>query len=128
MFGHSNLFEPAALAAVLTDGRIDACVIDGAEPDFLGPASPLHGIKNLTVTPRLGSHTHEARLRSSWYVAHRLHDAVLPASASGMASAGASVLAGNSFFPGDPVACAHGAVCEAPPALGLGVSAHSSAL
>ena len=125
---HSNLFEPAALAAALMDGRIDACVIDEVEPDFLGPASPLHGIKNLTVTPRLGSHTHEARLRSSWYVAHRLHDTLMPASASGGASAGASVLAGNSFFPGDPVACAPGAVCKAPPALGLGVSAHSVAV
>jgi D-3-phosphoglycerate dehydrogenase len=29
---------------------------------------------NLYLTPRLGSHTREARLRASWYVAHRLHE------------------------------------------------------
>lgn len=72
----SELFNEAALAAALTDGRIEACVIDGAEPRFLAETSPLHGIKNLFVTPRLGSHTREARLRSSWYVAHRMHEAI----------------------------------------------------
>jgi phosphoglycerate dehydrogenase-like enzyme len=78
----SDLFDPAALADALSDGRLDACVIDGVEDGFLGKASPLHGIKNLTVTPRLGSHTHEARLRSSWYVAHRMHDTLAPASSN----------------------------------------------
>lgn len=77
----SELFDPAALAAALNDGRMDACVIDGADAGFVGPASALHGVKNLTVTPRLGSHTHEARLRSSWYVAHRMHDSLMPAPA-----------------------------------------------
>lgn len=72
----SELFDEAALAAALTDGRIEACVIDGAEPRFMAENSPLHGVKNLFVTPRLGSHTREARLRSSWYVAHRMHEAI----------------------------------------------------
>ena len=72
----SELFDRGALATALCDGRIEACVLDGAEVDFLEDESPLKGLKNLFVTPRLGSHTREARLRSSWYVAHRLHEAI----------------------------------------------------
>ncbi|MES2414702.1 MAG: NAD(P)-dependent oxidoreductase [Pseudomonadota bacterium] len=79
----SELFNEAALAAALTDGRIEACILDGASPDFLAETSPLNGIKNLFITPRLGSHTREARLRSSWYVAHRLHEAVSSQKAGG---------------------------------------------
>lgn len=70
----SAMFDPAALAAALQDGRIEACMIDSAEEDFIAPDSPLNGLRNLFVTPRLGSHTHEARVRASWYVAHRLHE------------------------------------------------------
>ena len=72
----SELFDEGALAAALCDGRIEACVLDGAEVGFQAENSPLKGLKNLFVTPRLGSHTREARLRSSWYVAHRLHEAI----------------------------------------------------
>ena len=72
----SDLFDEAALAAALCDGRIEACVLDGAEASFLDENSPLRGLKNLFVTPRLGSQTREARLRSSWYVAHRIHEAI----------------------------------------------------
>ena len=72
----SDLFDATALASALGDGRIEACVIDGAEASFMGEHSPLHGLKNLFVTPRLGSHTREARLRSSWYVAHRMNEAI----------------------------------------------------
>ena len=72
----SDLFEEKALAAALCDGRIEACVLDGAEVNFLGENSPLKDLKNLFVTPRLGSQTREARLRSSWYVAHRMHEAI----------------------------------------------------
>ncbi len=74
----SELFDQSALAAALCDGRIEACIVDGAEASFLGGDSPLKGLKNLFVTPRLASHTREARLRSSWYVAHRLHEAISP--------------------------------------------------
>ena len=74
----SDLFDSAALAEALSDGRIEACVLDGAEPNFAGADSPLQGLKNLIVTPRLGSHTREARLRSSWYAAHRMHEALAP--------------------------------------------------
>ena len=74
--GRSELFDEEALASALRDGRIEACIVDAAEPGFLAERSPLHGLKNLMVTPRLGSHTREARLRSSWYVAHRMHEAL----------------------------------------------------
>jgi phosphoglycerate dehydrogenase-like enzyme len=72
----SALFDEGALAAALCDGRIEACILDGAEANFLGETSPLKDLKNLFVTPRLGSHTREARLRSSWYVAYRMHEAI----------------------------------------------------
>ena len=74
----SALFEPEALALALTDGRIDACLLDGAHPHFAGPGTPLHNIPNLHLTPRLGSHTREAKLRASWYVAHRIHETLSP--------------------------------------------------
>lgn len=72
----SDLFEPEALARALKDGRIESCLLDGAESGFASRGSPLHECDNLHLTPRLGSHTREARLRSSWYVAHRLHEAL----------------------------------------------------
>lgn len=72
----SKLFNEQALAAALSDGRIEAFILDGADPAFMAENSPLYGFKNLFVTPRLGSHTREAKLRSSWYVAHRLHEAL----------------------------------------------------
>ena len=50
--------------------------MDGAESNFANENSPLHGLKNLFITPRLGSYTREARLRSSWYIAHRMHEAI----------------------------------------------------
>ncbi|MDG5978345.1 D-isomer specific 2-hydroxyacid dehydrogenase [Hydrogenophaga taeniospiralis CCUG 15921] len=79
----SSLFDPAALAHALTDGRIDACLLDGANPNFAAEGSPLFGIPNLHLTPRLGSHTREAKLRSSWYVAHRVHETLTPSTTRG---------------------------------------------
>ncbi|MEP6792673.1 MAG: NAD(P)-dependent oxidoreductase, partial [Ramlibacter sp.] len=74
----SGLFDPQALASALTDGRIDACMLDGAEAGFASKGTPLHETANLFLTPRLGSHTRESRLRASWYVAHRIHEALAP--------------------------------------------------
>lgn len=70
----SHLFDAGALASALTDGRIEACMLDGAEAGFASRGSPLHELTNLFLTPRLGSHTRESRLRASWYVAHRIHE------------------------------------------------------
>ncbi|RYY63288.1 MAG: hydroxyacid dehydrogenase, partial [Comamonadaceae bacterium] len=70
----SALFDPHALAAALSDGRIEAALLDGAESGFASRGSPLHALDNLMLTPRLSSHTREARQRAGWYVAHRLHE------------------------------------------------------
>ena len=70
----SSLFDPHALARALVDGRIDAAMLDGAESGFASRESPLHGLPNLHLTPRLGSLTRESRQRASWYIAQRLHE------------------------------------------------------
>ena len=49
-------------------------MLDASAPDFAAAGTPLHGIKNLFLTPRIGSGTREARLRASWYVVHRVHE------------------------------------------------------
>jgi D-3-phosphoglycerate dehydrogenase len=49
-------------------------MLDGAEAGFASKGTPLHEVTNLFLTPRLGSHTRESRLRASWYVAHRIHE------------------------------------------------------
>lgn len=83
----SALFDPEALALALTDGRIDACLLDGANPAFAAEGTPLYNVPNLHLTPRLGSHTREAKLRASWYVVHRIHETLSPVSATAEAKA-----------------------------------------
>ena len=78
----SRLFDSTALARALTDGRIEACMLDGGESGFASLGSPLHELKNLFLTPRLGSQTRESRLRASWYVAHRIHETISSSQAS----------------------------------------------
>jgi phosphoglycerate dehydrogenase-like enzyme len=70
----SHLFDADALARALTDGRIDACMLDGAEAGFASRGTALHERTNLFLTPRIGSHTRESRLRASWYLVHRVHE------------------------------------------------------
>ncbi len=50
----SHLFDADALTRALTDGRIEACMLDGAEAGFASRGTPLHGLDNLFLTPRLG--------------------------------------------------------------------------
>ena len=71
----ASLFDPQALANALQDGRIDTCLLDGAEEGFVAEGSPLQGLNNLIVTPRVSAHTHESRLRANWYLVDRLHEA-----------------------------------------------------
>jgi D-3-phosphoglycerate dehydrogenase len=84
VISRSHLFDPQALAKALADGRIEACMMDGAEAGFASKGSPLHDLPNLLVTPRLGSYTRESRLRSSWYVAHRIHETLTAPQVSGL--------------------------------------------
>lgn len=80
----THLFDDGALAAALTDGRIEACMLDGAETGFGSKGGPLHELSNLFLTPRIGSHTRESRLRASWYVAHRVHETLSAPRVSGL--------------------------------------------
>jgi phosphoglycerate dehydrogenase-like enzyme len=84
----THLFDPEALSRALVDGRIDAAMLDGAEAGFASRGTPLHEMANLFLTPRLGSHTREARLRASWYVAHRMHETLSASIHSGLDSLG----------------------------------------
>jgi phosphoglycerate dehydrogenase-like enzyme len=79
---HSNLFDEAALAEVLANGRMAAAWFDCLEPGALEPGRPLHDIDTLQITPRVASTTLESRTRSGWAVARRI-DEILNASPNG---------------------------------------------
>jgi phosphoglycerate dehydrogenase-like enzyme len=87
----SQLFDSEALARALVDGRIQSCMLDGAEVGFASRGTPLHELNNLFLTPRVGSHTRESLLRASWYVAHRVHETLVAPSGSGEYAASAPV-------------------------------------
>ncbi len=70
----SAVFEPYAFAHALQDGRIEAAMLDAAEPGFADGDSPLADLPNLHLTPRVASHTRESHLRASWYIVQRLHE------------------------------------------------------
>jgi phosphoglycerate dehydrogenase-like enzyme len=72
--GHSALFDEAALAEALTNGRIAAAWLDSLEPGSLDQGRPLFGIENLQITPRVASTTRESRLRSAWAVVKRIDE------------------------------------------------------
>jgi phosphoglycerate dehydrogenase-like enzyme len=57
-------------------GRIEAAMLDAAQSSFGAKGSPLHQVPNLYLTPKLGSFTHETRVRASWYVVQRVHEAL----------------------------------------------------
>ena len=81
---HSGLFDEAALAQVLTSGRVAAAWLDSLEPGALDPGRALNGIDNLQITPRVASTTRESRLRSAWAVVRRIDElltVVVPPSA-----------------------------------------------
>ena len=80
----SRIFEPAAFARALKDGRIEAAMLDGAETGFAAKGTPLADVPNLHLTPRIASLTHESRLRASWYVAQRLHEALTTPRSTGL--------------------------------------------
>jgi phosphoglycerate dehydrogenase-like enzyme len=70
----SGIFDRDALAVALNDGRIRTLAMDSPEIDFIAEGSPLRGLRNLIVTPRLARHTHQAQDRAVWYVVHRITD------------------------------------------------------
>ena len=90
------------MAAALTDGRIEAALLDGAETGFASRGTPLHDMANLYLTPRLGSHTRESRLRASWYVAHRVHETLTGKLAGGPDTLGSGLM-GLDVLPSESV-------------------------
>lgn len=79
-------------------------MLDSAEQGFASKGSPLHDVKNLYVTPRIGAQTQQARMRASWYVAHRLHETLTaprPSMADQLTSSPAALL-NMSIDPTDP--------------------------
>jgi phosphoglycerate dehydrogenase-like enzyme len=82
----SALFESGAMADALKDGRISAWMTDSS--DESEGQGLLRSLPNFYATPRVGSLTREAHMRASWYMAHRLHDALVPEGAveAGLAS------------------------------------------
>lgn len=71
---HAALFEPEALGLALRSGRISAAWFDHADPQWLEPGQPLHGLSNLVITRRLAGYTAQARERAVWAVAQRLDE------------------------------------------------------
>lgn len=71
---HASVFDEAALAQALEDGRIAAAWLDSVEPGTLDQGRPLHGAETLQVTPRVASTTSESRRRSAWSVARRIDE------------------------------------------------------
>lgn len=77
---HSSVFDEAALAEAMGDGRVAGVWLDDAEPGLCEPGRPLHGLAGVHLTPRLADATRESRERSAWAVARRI-DALLGAAA-----------------------------------------------
>jgi phosphoglycerate dehydrogenase-like enzyme len=71
---HAGLFDEAALAAALANGRIAGVWLDSVEPGMLDEGRPLYGIQTLQTTPRLAGTTRESRLRSAWTVVKRIDE------------------------------------------------------
>jgi len=74
-------FDLEALAAALRSGRIGACLMDSDDEALADIHGPLHGLPHLRITPRRAPLTQESHLRGSWYLADRLHQALVLADA-----------------------------------------------
>jgi phosphoglycerate dehydrogenase-like enzyme len=74
----SALFDTGAMVEAMQDGRIGAWLTDSADEGDSHALPLLRTLPNFYATQRIGSLTREARQRASWYMAHRLHDALAP--------------------------------------------------
>lgn len=74
----SALFDTGAMVEAMQDGRIGAWLTDSADEGDSHALPLLRTLPNFYATQRIGSMTREARQRASWYMAHRLHDALTP--------------------------------------------------
>jgi phosphoglycerate dehydrogenase-like enzyme len=74
----SSLFDMPAMAQAMQDGRIGAWLTDSSDESDRDALQLLRSFPHFYATHRIGSMTHEARQRASWYMAHRLHDILSP--------------------------------------------------
>jgi phosphoglycerate dehydrogenase-like enzyme len=70
----SSVFDIAALAQALQSGRIAGAWLDTVESVHMQSDSPLRGLENLTITPRLAGRTVEAQMRVSWQLVKRIDE------------------------------------------------------
>lgn len=94
----SALFDTGAMVEALQDGRIGAWLTDSADESDNHALPLLRTLPNFYATPRIGSQTREARQRASWYMAHRLHDAL---ASEGAAEDGSSSRSMSLSLPGE---------------------------
>jgi phosphoglycerate dehydrogenase-like enzyme len=87
----SALFDTGAMVEAMQDGRIGAWLTDSADEGDSHALPLLRTLPNFYATQRTGSMTREARQRASWYMAHRLHDALAPEDADKEASSSRSM-------------------------------------
>ena len=76
-----SVFDLEALAAALRSGAIGAFLMDSDDDTLAENHSPLRGLLNLRITPRVAPLTQESQLRGSWYLADRLHETLVLADA-----------------------------------------------
>ncbi len=74
----SALFDTAAMAQAMQDGRISAWLTDSVDAALDEALPLLRSLPNFYATQRTGSLTREARVRASWYLAHKLTEILSP--------------------------------------------------
>ena len=72
-----SLFDLDALAEAVRTRRIGALMLDSDDDELHAPDSPLKGLSNVCITPRLAPYTHESQLRGSWYLVDRIHETLM---------------------------------------------------
>ena len=72
-----SLFDLQALADALRTRRVGALMLDSDDDELHAADSPLKGLPNACVTPRLAPYTHESQLRGSWYLVDRIHETLM---------------------------------------------------
>ena len=72
-----SLFDMDALADAVRAQRIGALMLDSDDEELHAPDSPLKGLPNVCITPRLAPYTYESQLRGSWYLVDRIHETLV---------------------------------------------------
>lgn len=100
--GSSAVFDDAALAKALGDGKLAAVWFDQPESGVLEPGKPLVEAQNLFVTPRLAPVTRESGERAAWVVARRIDELLTATDGAGFSATEPGALAGLAADPATP--------------------------